>query len=275
MPNETGRSDYLPLWWMGRVPIYATTVLVAAVVLGTVVTVMLKTAYVSVAPFEFNPRLFWTHGFVWQLVTHPLLNLPSFFYIFGLFFLYGFGIGVETYLGRNAFLRLLALLCLVPALTTTAWWLPTGISGSYWGEQNLAIGIFIAYATLYPNAEYWNWMTMKWLAFAGLALCSLMYFPTHDWFGLSILLAMSGAAHLFVRYERGHFALPDLRFWKRKPRFRVVRAEPAHERRRGGASDDLDALLDKIAKSGMASLTAKERARLEAARAELLKKDAR
>jgi hypothetical protein len=37
----------------------------------------------------------------------------------------------------------------------------------------------------------------------------------------------------------------------------------------------MDALLDKIKKSGMASLTAKERARLEAAREELLKRDRR
>jgi hypothetical protein len=36
---------------------------------------------------------------------------------------------------------------------------------------------------------------------------------------------------------------------------------------------EVDALLDKIARSGMASLTAKERAKLDAARANLLKKD--
>ena len=35
---------------------------------------------------------------------------------------------------------------------------------------------------------------------------------------------------------------------------------------------EMDALLDKIARSGLASLTAKERARLNAARAELLRK---
>jgi hypothetical protein len=36
---------------------------------------------------------------------------------------------------------------------------------------------------------------------------------------------------------------------------------------------EVDALLDKIAKSGFASLTVAERARLDAARVELLKKD--
>jgi hypothetical protein len=37
---------------------------------------------------------------------------------------------------------------------------------------------------------------------------------------------------------------------------------------------EVDALLDKIARSGIRSLTAEERARLEAARADLLKRDA-
>jgi hypothetical protein len=36
---------------------------------------------------------------------------------------------------------------------------------------------------------------------------------------------------------------------------------------------EIDALLDKIAHSGLSSLTAKERARLEAARADLLKRE--
>jgi hypothetical protein len=237
---------------------------------------MLATARVPLMAFEFNPWLFWKHGFIWQLVTHPLLNLPSFFYIFGLFFLYGFGIGVETYLGRSVFIKLVALLCLVPALISTLWWLALDVSAGYGGEQNLAIGIFIAYATLYPNAEYWNWITMKWLAFAGLSLCALMYFPAHDWFGLSILLAMAGAAHLYVRYERGHFTLPDLRFWKRTPRFRVVRPEPESGRSRSSdEADVIDPLLEKIARNGIASLTAAERAKLEEARAALIRKDRR
>jgi hypothetical protein len=38
------------------------------------------------------------------------------------------------------------------------------------------------------------------------------------------------------------------------------------------ATSEVDALLDKIAQSGIGSLTAKERARLETARAELLKR---
>jgi hypothetical protein len=38
------------------------------------------------------------------------------------------------------------------------------------------------------------------------------------------------------------------------------------------ATSEVDALLDKIAQSGIGSLTAQERARLESARAELLKR---
>ena len=57
--------------------------------------------------------------------------------------------------------------------------------------------------------------------------------------------------------------------------FAVNSVLPSPDAQESDAASDMDALLDKIAKSGIASLTAKERARLEAGRAELLKKDRR
>jgi hypothetical protein len=68
--------------------------------------------------------------------------------------------------------------------------------------------------------------------------------------------------------------------FRRRPKFHVV---PKPETRPRTASpsgvfqsvpdDDVDALLDKIARNGIASLTAGERQQLERAREALLKKD--
>jgi hypothetical protein len=279
MSDSNGKSDTLPLTWLGRVPVYATTILVAVLVAGMVATVMLASANANLSTFAFNAQAFWKKAYLWQLFSHPLLSLPSFFYLFGLLCAYWFGVGIETYLGRRIFLRLVFLLCLVPALTATAWWL-AGTQVEVGGNLHLAVGLFIAYATLYPNAEWWNWITMKWLAFAGIVLQSLMYFPKHQWELLTVFLSACAAAHLYTRYEQGHWALPKLRWPRRKPALRILPRESARsqsaefdDRPEDELDSEVDALLEKIARNGLASLSANERARLEQARETLLKKE--
>jgi hypothetical protein len=279
MSDSSGKSDTLPLTWLGRLPVYASSVLVAVLVAGMIATVLLTSARFDTSVIAFDPQAFWKKAFLWQLFTHPLIDYPSFFYVFGILFAYWFGVGVETYLGRRIFLRLIFLLCLVPALTASAWWM-AGHGISLEGASNLSIGLFIAYATLYPNAELWNWITMKWLAFAGIVLNSLMYFPNHRWDLLTVFLSACAAAHLYTRYEQGHWALPRLRWVRSKPALRVLPREPA--RGRSAEFDDqpedeldteVDSLLEKIARNGLASLSSDERARLEQARENLLRKE--
>ena len=279
MSRSTGKSDTQPLTWLGRVPVYATTILVAVLVAGMIATVMLDSAEAGTSVFGFTPQLFWKKAYLWQLFSHPLISHPSFFYLFGLLFTYWFGVGIETYLGRRIFLRIVFLLCLAPALTATAWWL-AGSQLYFEGNLHLSVGLFIAYATLYPNAEWWNWITMKWLAFAGIVLQSLMFFPKRQWALLTVFLSACAAAHFYTRYEQGHWALPQFRWPRRKPALRVLPRESA----RGPSADfddqpedeldgEVDALLEKIARDGLGSLTASERALLEQARENLLKKE--
>jgi hypothetical protein len=279
MSDSYGKRDTLPLTWLGRVPVYATSILIVLFVIGMVTTVLLTSARVDISPFAFSPHAFWKKAFVWQLFSYPLIDSPSFFYLFGLLFAYWFGIGVETYLGRRVFLRMVFLLCLVPALTATVWWL-TGGNVRLTGGSNLSIGLFIAYATLHPNTEVWNWIPMKWLAFAGIVLNSLMFFPSHQWDLLSVFLSACAAAHFYTRYEQGHWSLPRIRFRRSKPALRVVphpdkprRSIPRQEIPDDEIDTEVDALLEKIARNGLSSLTDKERKRLEQAREELLKKE--
>lgn len=279
MSDTYGKRDTMPLTWLGRVPVYATSVLIVLFVIGMVTTVLLTSARVDIQPFAFSPLAFWKKAFLWQLFSYPLIDYPSFFYLFGLLFAYWFGIGVETYLGRRVFLRLIFLLCLVPALTATVWWL-TDHNVVLSGGSDLSIGLFIAYATLYPNTEVWNWIQMKWLAFAGIVLNSLMYFPSHRWDLLSVFLSACAAAHFYTRYEQGHWSLPRFRFRRSKPALRIVprpgeprRSIPRQEIPADEIDTEVDALLEKIARNGLSSLTDKERKRLEQAREELLKKE--
>ena len=281
MSDNFGKRDTMPLTWLGRMPVYASTMLVALLVVGMVACVLLTSAQGmgAILPFRFDPQAFWKQACLWQVFTFQLINFPSFFYLFGLCFVYWFGVGIETYLGRRVFLRLLLLLCLVPALTASAWWLG-GHHITLSSQLDLSIGLFIAYATLYPNAELWNWIPMKWVAFACIVLQSLMFFPLHEWEQLTVFLSACAAAHLYTRYEQGHWTMPRLRWPSRKPAFHVVprenaprRSMPRAETLEDEIDSEVDELLEKIARSGLASLTSKERTQLEKAREALLKKE--
>jgi membrane associated rhomboid family serine protease len=271
MPAAPDQNDYSPLTWYKRTPIYVTTVLVALFVAGMFVTVFLKTARFNVEDvFAFSPAALWRRGAAWQLVTYPLLAMPSFFFLFAMFCFYWFGTDVERYLGRSRFYKLLALLLLAPPALLSLWWM-AGAETMSAGSSNLTIGFFVAFATLYPNLEYWGWITMKWLAFAGIVLSSMNYLPNHDWPGLSVLLATCGLAFGYVRFLQlgGSVELPDAitRIFKRKPKFKVVRAAPDDD-----PHATIDPLLDKISKRGLASLTQRERDQLQRAREALMKK---
>jgi hypothetical protein len=70
--------------------------------------------------------------------------------------------------------------------------------------------------------------------------------------------------------------MPNL--FRRRPKFRVVpkqksRTSPPAAGPRQSDSTELDALLEKISKHGLASLTYQERAALERAREKLLEND--
>ena len=272
MPAPSSFNDYGPITWFRRTPIYVTTILVALLVVAMFATTFLATARVSWLVFAFSPTLFWEHGALWQILTYPFLEQPSFFFIFSLFFLYWFGVDVERYLGRSRYLTLLGLLVLTSPLIQTVWW-KLSMGGLCFGSTDLTIGFFVAFATLYPNLEYWGWITMKWLAFAGILLSSMNYLPEQNWPGLSSLLGTCAVSFGYVRFLQGggSITVPGViaNLFRRRPRFKIVRASSSDG---GGLHESIDPLLDKISKHGISSLTSRERAQLERARESLLKK---
>jgi len=274
MTGYSPDDDRQPLTYFRGFPIHATTLLVIIHVATMVATTLLMAAGAAgiLQGLAFSSETVFDRFALWQFVTHAFVNPPSIWFAIGMVMLYQFGRQVESFIGRRAFLLMyLLLLVLTPlVLSLVGLFQPTAFSGS----GSLHFAVFIAFATIYPGAAIFFGIQARWIALVLVAIYSLQNFGTHDWTGLLTLWVNVGFAWAFIRHERGDFALPDFRLWKKKPHLRVVRAEPVRERK-STAPSDLDALLDKIAKSGLASLTAKERARLEAARAELLKKDQR
>jgi hypothetical protein len=278
MFGVTTSDDYKPVAWMGRYPIRITTILCAAFVLGMFATVIAQTARWDLTPFEFRAWSFYD-GDIWQPFTSVLRQDASFFFVFNIVFLYWSGVEVEKFLGQRRYLQLLGLLLLVPPVVLTAWGV-MGANWSYYGPYEITVGMFIAFATLYPNIELFGWVTLKWLAFAGIVLGSMQYLQYHQWGHISVLWGMCLTAFLYIRYlqraaaaNSSPIAEAFAKIFRRRPKFQVV---PHESGRRTVEPDDvydsIDPLLDKISKHGMGSLTASERRALDRARNRLLKK---
>ncbi len=278
MFGVTTSDDYRPVTWMGRYPVRVTTIIAALYVLGMFVTTIAESIrgdMAALSPFIFQSRQF-LHGAVWQPFTCVLIQSPTFFFLFNLFFFYWSGTEVEKYLGIRRYLIFFAILLVIAPLVLVAWG-PRSIYWPYAGSYELSVGMFIAFATLYPNVELFGWVTLKWLAFAGIVLASMQYLPGHQWGSLSILWAMCLAAFLYIRLVQGRLAVPEgihhMNPFRKRPRLHVVQKS---QTLRVAEPDDViasvDPILDKIANSGIGSLTASERKILDRARNRLLKK---
>jgi membrane associated rhomboid family serine protease len=276
---DDGHTHQPVLWWRGH-PIWAAHFVAAVFVISLLVTTVLVASHVA------GPMFFWLpfdnrlvlHGHVWRLFTYGLVNVPSLQFAFDMVYLVWFGREVERIFGRKKFLFLFGTIYLLPPAFFTPFGLvwPAGRAG-----ETGALAVFVAFATYYPEVAIFLHLTAKWCAWILVGIFSLMALGANDWSGLIWLWLACGFAYQWVRHEKGLFELPDFRFWKRKPRLRVLpdlpakpAKAPAPRAEADASMAEIDALLDKIAQSGLASLTAKERAKLEQGRENLRRKSA-
>jgi hypothetical protein len=282
MRTTSSYSDYQPLGHVGRVPVHVTTILTALMGVGLIAYALLASARIPVERIFGYETPALLDGAVWQPFTYAFIEAPSFFSLLGMFCFYAWGIETERYLGRARFIKFFVLLLLLQPLVAGLWYL-AGPSPFLIGNYVIMASMLIAFATLYPNIEYFGWIPLKWFAFACVGVGSLMYFPKNDWVGLSLLWVECAAAYGFITFLKSGGSVEFAEFFakwnpfQRRPKFHVV-PSPTPRRRsvqEDEAVDAIDPLLDKIARSGMASLTPKERARLEKAREALMKKEGR
>jgi hypothetical protein len=271
-------EEQQPLTWFHGQPIYVTHFVALGFVVSMIVTTLLMFA-------KANTLLGWLmfdstavlRGEVWRVITYGLINPPSLWFAVDMLMLVWFGRELEKFFGRTHFLWLYGSLYLLKPIlfTIIGLWSPETFAG-----QSAGFALFIAFATLYPNAVMLFNLLAKWVAAILVALYALMALSSRDTVSLISLFATVGFAHAYVRYQQGHFTLPTIRLPKREPKFQVlpgganaskktptkVAVSPSPSRATADLSTaEMDALLDKIARSGMNSLTTEERARLTAA----------
>lgn len=276
-------EEHRPLTYWGGYAIYAVDLVVI-----TYCVLMIVTAIFGA---KLNPLLQWLFftsdyvhsGQVWRLFTYGLFNQPSVSpFAWNMLMLFWFGREIERFYGRKVFVALYGGIYLIApvVLTLFGFLMPTGLMG-----QPGALAVFVAFATQFPGMPVFFVLLAKYAAMILVGIFSLIHLAARDWNSLIVLWSTCGYAHLFVRYQQGLLTLPSFKFFRRKPKLRVLpdlpaRSAPARTASAPRPADpapdatmaEVDALLDKIAKSGINSLTARERAKLEAAREGLLRR---
>jgi membrane associated rhomboid family serine protease len=276
MFGVTTSDDYQPVTWVGRHPVHVTTLLVAVHVFAAIVACFLGGAGI-LGHLAFDSALVWQRGEFWQLATYAFVHSPSALLWFAveMYMLFVFGREVERFIGRRAFIVLYLFLLLAPTVLLSLWglWDRAGLAGS----PALHFGIFIAFATIYPNIELLLRIQAKWVALALAAISTLQLLAYRDWSAMAVLWVSIAAAFFFIRL-RG--VGPELVWWgnlksrwQPKAKFHVVpRSAPRRVVEPENVHESIDPVLEKISKQGINSLTASERRALDRARARLLKK---
>ncbi len=278
MFGVTTSDDYKPVTWMGRYPVDVTTLLVGLHVAAAIVTCLLIA--IGAAGFldllQFDSARVLGGGQIWRLATYAFVHLPSalLWFAIEMYMLFIFGREVEKFIGQRAYIVLYAVLLLAPSALLTLWGLSqrTGLAGS----PALHFGVFVAFATIYPSAELLLRITAKWMALILAAIYTFELLAFHAWTDLAVVWTSIAAGFFFI-CARG--AAPEMLWWENlktrlqpKPKFKVVPKPAAPRRGEEDVYESIDPILDKIAKSGIGSLTANERRQLDRARNRLLQK---
>jgi membrane associated rhomboid family serine protease len=204
--------------------------------------------------FGLTPALVVGRLWVWQPITYMFLHGGLFHLLFNLLILWMMGGEIERFWGKREFLRYYLVCGLgAAALAFVFAWdrLVIGASGAIFG-------IMVAFALMFPDRTIYLWFVIpvpaKYLVI-GLFVLELLVVGRSD--GVAHFAHVGGAVtgYLYMRFGwRDRLSLDVVRRWRR-PRLTLHqgggRVEPDE-------AAEIDRILDKISKSGLASLTPEE-----------------
>jgi membrane associated rhomboid family serine protease len=208
------------------------------------------------------------HGRFWQLVTYQFLHGDLGHLFFNMLGLYLIGRELEEAIGRRHFTVLYFLSGVLGGL------------GFIWlepyapcvGASGAVFGVLAAFAVLFPKCEMvlliFPFMPLPaWLLVSAYVLLEWLYLVGNLGGGIAHSAHLGGAiaGAVYVQVVFGSIEFGSVRRWMgRMSQFRRTRrSEETVDR------EEIDRILDKVARQGLQSLTSSERRRLEEASRQL------
>jgi len=213
-------------------------------------------------------------GQIWTLATYPFVHdirQEGLWFGLEMLMFFWFGREVESAMGRRSYGLLYGALAVIPALVLAGAGPLLG-SSVLAGSGTISFAIFLAFCALHPGAQFFfAGLTAKWVGWVLLAIYSLAAFAGRDWPGLLQLWLSSLFAVAWVR--RAGMEWPTISLSRGRKKNAKSKTATAKKSAAVPVLEKVDAILDKISKEGIHSLTAAEKRQLEDARAKLLQKD--
>jgi membrane associated rhomboid family serine protease len=224
------------------------------------------------------------HGEVWRLLTYAFLHSPLVWQhiVFNMLFLWWFGADVEDLYGPREFLAFYLCSALAGGLLFQAAQMAQDQPGFCLGASGAVTAVMVLCALHYPNRIILLFFFLPlpiWVfVIFQVAQDAFAFFGGHNT-GVAVAVHLGGAVFAFVYYKmqwRLTGLIPSLRTWKvrgSRPRLRVYHAaeedetpRPAHVAAPSLTADideqleaKVDAVLEKVARFGQASLTESEK----------------
>jgi membrane associated rhomboid family serine protease len=220
------------------------------------------------------------HGQVWRLVTGAFLHSPhNFLHIFfNMLFLWWFGHELENIYGGKEFLAFYFAAAVISSLAYVGWQLVDGSRTPAVGASGAVTAVLLVFAMHYPHHKIimWFFPISIWLFVAFEVGKDLYAFLSGNHGGVGVTAHLGGAAFGFLYYKQQWRVLnfiPDFSSRGRaraRPRLRIyhgddaptatvsapVPSEPPIDEQ---LEAQVDAVLEKMARSGKESLTESEK----------------
>ncbi len=277
-----GRRDPDDGWFrVGTFDVGTTTLIAAISVISMLLDSVFPTLLARLALLPEKVR----DGEVWRIASWPLIASASLSAVITIAIFWWLGRELERVMGRIRYSWFLVAVAVVPAVICTIAALTiSGFAGGVAGLRFVEVAVFCAFVARMPMARFFfgipGWVIA--LVFVGIDL--LQFLRERSWFLILFELLAIAVALLLVR-AMGHAeeatwipALPGVRLDRGPKRPKAIKARRGESRGDtvvagpwpGNVPDfvdqeEIDRLLDKVAATGLASLTKEERQRLEAA----------
>ncbi len=272
-PQRRGPSD--PWFRVGQVEV-TTTVFVTA--LG-----VLSMFVYAVSPALLKPLILFTQlvrqGEIWRVVTWPIANAPSLSSVITWAVFWYFGRSLEELFGRVRFTRFLIAVAVIPAvLLVILSFVSPSLEVFAVGLRLVELGVFVSFVAERPNTPFFFGIKAWVIAAVFVGIDVLQLVGQRGWGSLLLLFFILATSLLLTRaygYAADQAWIPKIALpTARSKKFKPVKSSPVVRGPWGesglppvndmASQAEMDRLLDKIAASGMDSLTAEEKRRLKA-----------
>lgn len=217
--------------------------------------------------FGLVPDRVFAAGQIWQLVTYMFLHGGLFHLLFNMLALFMFGSEIERTWGTREFVKYYFFTGVGAGLTH--WAVSMNSSIPTIGASGAIFGILLAFGMLFPNRPILLYFILpipaKYLVilFGFIEVVAVAGGGRGD--GIARFAHLGGLLFGFLYMKSERLTYPLRRWYGGRRRKLKLATEAIQDKRRQTEREEIDAILDKISREGMGSLTRQEKKTLEEA----------